>query len=83
MGLHRGTETVLVQLAVQCLGVLILTDLHIPERGTAQNFSWCSYWSLLPTGAEAEAWLSLLSHVTAVANPTLPSWTAGVFLKCL
>jgi hypothetical protein len=32
---------------------------------------------------QAEAWLSLLDHITAVANPILPSWTAGVSVKCL
>ena len=28
---------------------------RFPERGTAENFSWCSCWSLLLTRAEAEA----------------------------
>ena len=51
------------------------------ERGTAENFSWCSCWSLLLNQAEAEAWLSLLGHVTTVANPTLLNWTAGVSMK--
>jgi hypothetical protein len=45
------------------LGLLIelAVTLGVPERGTAKNFSWCSSWSLLLTGAEAEseAWLSL------------------------
>ena len=38
---------------------------------------------LLVPPAEAEAWLSLLDHVTTVANPTLPNWTAGVSVRCL
>jgi hypothetical protein len=29
------------------------------------------------------SWLSLLGPVTAVANLTLPYWTAGVSVKCL
>jgi hypothetical protein len=33
--------------------------------------------------SEAEAWLSLLGHVTAVANWTLPNWTVGVSGRCL
>jgi hypothetical protein len=39
----------LVQLAVQ-----LYTDLHFPERSTAENFSWCCCWSLLLTHAKAE-----------------------------
>ena len=70
------------QLCNTC-GSLVFTDLHVPERGTAENFSWCSCWSFLLTQAEAEAWLSLLGCVTAVANPTLPNWTAGVSMRCL
>ena len=54
-----------------------------PGSVTAETFSWCSCWSLLPTRAEAEAWLSLLGHVTAVVNPTLPNLTAGVSVRCL
>ena len=46
------------------------------------NF-WHSCWSLLLTQAEVEAWLSLLGHVTAVANLTLLNWTAGVSVKWL
>ena len=60
----------------------VFPDLHFPERGTAENF-WCFCWSLLLTCAKAEAWLSLLGHVTTVANPTLLNWTAGVSVKCL
>ena len=48
--------------------LLIFADLHLAERGTAENFSWCSYWPwpLLLTGAEAEAWLPLLgSNIAA------------------
>jgi len=37
---------------------------------TAENFSWHSCWSHLPTCAEAEAWLFLLGPVTAVDNQT-------------
>ena len=33
-----------------------------------RNFSWCPSGSLLLTGAEAEAWLSLLGPVTVAAN---------------
>jgi hypothetical protein len=54
------------------VGLTSSADLHFPERGTAENFSWCSCWSLLLTGAETEAWLS------AVVSPLLPSglyWT--------
>ena len=58
------------------------TDLGFLERGTVENF-WRSCWSLLLTQAEAEAWLSLLGCVTAVANPALPNWTAGLSMKCL
>ena len=61
-----GTELdLLIQLAC---GSHIFTDLHFPGRDTAENFSWGSCWFLLLTGAEAEAWLSLLGHVTTVAK---------------
>ena len=66
------------------VGLTSSADLHFPERGTAENFSWCSCWSLLLTGAKAEAWLSLLGLITAVvAKPTLPNRTTGVSMKCL
>jgi hypothetical protein len=57
-------------------------SLTLPERGIAKNF-WCSCWFLLLTQAEAEAWLSLLGHVPAVANQTAMTWTAGVTEGCL
>ena len=53
----------------------IFADLRFSERGTAENFSWISSWSLLLTEAEAEAeaevWLCLLGLTTIVAYPTL------------
>ena len=52
----------------------VFPDLHFPERGTAENFSWWSCWSLLLTCAKAEAWLSLLGHITAFAKLRL-YWT--------
>ena len=55
----------------------------LPERGTAESFSWCSCWSLLLTPAEAVAQLSLLGLITAIADTALPNWTAGVSVKCL
>ena len=42
--------------------ILVFADLHLIERGMAENF-WCLYWSwlLLLTHANlAEAWLFLL-----------------------
>ena len=57
---------------------LIFADPRFPERGTAENFSWCPSGSLLLTRAKAEVWLSLLGGVTAVANQTLLNWTAGI-----
>ena len=87
--INRTPETImeaeiglLIKLAVQHCGSLIFYDLF-PERGTAKNISWHASWFLLLTCAEAKAWLSLLGHVTAVANPTLPNWTADVSVKCL
>ena len=59
----------LVQLAVQCCGSPVFADLCFPERGTAENF-WCPCWSLLLILAKTETWLSLLGHVTTVANLT-------------
>lgn len=54
-------------------GSCIFTHLHFPERDS-ENF-WGSSWSLLLTGAEAEAWLSLLGCVIAIANWTeLDCW---------
>jgi hypothetical protein len=89
VGYNRSWQTVteteldlLVQLAVQCLWVSHLADLHFPERGTAEN-SWHSSWSLLLPWTETEAWLSLLGSVTA-ADACLVSglcWTA--LLVCL
>ena len=67
---------------VMIVGLASSLTFVYPERGTAENF-WCFCWSLLLTFAEAEARLSLLGHVTAVANPTLPNWTAGVSVRCL
>ena len=52
-------------------------------KGTTKNFSWPPSESLLLTQAKAEACLSLLGHVTAVANPTLPNWTAAIFMRYL
>jgi hypothetical protein len=80
LGLNRVMETersLLVQLYNTC-GSLVFPDLCFLEGGTADNFSWCSWWSLLLTQAEAEAWVSLSGHVTAVAIPTQLNWTAGV-----
>jgi hypothetical protein len=51
-------------------------------RGTAKNF-WRSSQSFLLTQAKAEAWPSLLGHVTTISNPTLWNWTDGVSVKCL
>lgn len=62
---------------------LVFIDLCFSVRGTVENFSCCSCWSLLLTQAEAEAWLSLLDHVTNVANAILPNSTAVVSMKCL
>jgi hypothetical protein len=51
MGAELG---LFIELAVQCCGSLIFTDLHFAERGIAENFSWCPSWSLLLlTPAEA------------------------------
>jgi hypothetical protein len=88
-GINRTPQTVtegelglLIELSMQCLlcnacgsTTTIFIDLCFVRRGTAGNFSWCSCWpwSLLLTQAEAEAWLSLLGHVTSLANPTLPN----------
>ena len=44
-------------------GSYVFADLRFPERGTAENFSWCSCWSLLLT--QAEAWLFLLGQVVS------------------
>jgi hypothetical protein len=49
------------------------SSLFFPERGIAKNFSWCSWWSLLLTWPEAEAWLSLLGSATT-AGSCLLSW---------
>jgi hypothetical protein len=66
-----------------CAMLMGLTSpLMFAERGTSENFSWCSFWSLLLTQAKVEAWLSLLVHVTTVANPTLSNWTADVSIRC-
>ena len=56
---------------------LIFTSLREAQLRT----SWCSCWSLLLTGTEAEAWLSLLGHVTTVAYLTLLNWTVEVFVE--
>ena len=59
----------LIEIAVQCLLVSLReeqpsTDLLSVKRGTMENFSWHSSWSLLLTCAKAEAWLSLLDNAT-------------------
>ena len=51
--------------------MVMALHIFVSLRGTAENFSWCSCWSLLLTQAEAEAWLSLLGPITSVANLTL------------
>ena len=61
----------------------IFTNLYFHERGIAENFSWCSCWSILQTPAEAEAWMSLLDCVTMIANATQLNWSADVSVKCL
>lgn len=70
----RGTVTeaelgLLIELLCRACVSPVFTDLHFAERGTAEN-SCRSSWSLRLTGAEAEAWLSLLGHVTTFTNPT-------------
>jgi hypothetical protein len=52
----------LIELALQQR--LWVSDLLFPEKGTAENFSWCSSWPLLLTRAKAEAWLSLLGNAS-------------------
>jgi hypothetical protein len=67
--------------------IFIFTDLHFPERGTAENFSWCPCWSwslLLTCANSAKAWLFLLGHaITAMpflfAVLTLLNWTTGIY----
>ena len=44
---------------VTLVGLVVLLIIA-SQRGTAENFSWRSSWSLLLTLDEAEAWLSLL-----------------------
>jgi hypothetical protein len=87
MGLQGMTETepgLLIQLAVQHWWVsVVFAGLHFPERGTTENFSLGSRWSLLLTQVEAGARLSLLGLVTTVAKPTLPNWTPGVSVRYL
>jgi hypothetical protein len=52
-----------------------LLDLWFPERGTAEIYSRCSFWSLLMTQVKAEAWLSLLGHHCCWPNFTkLDCW---------
>jgi len=45
IGLHRVTES----------SIIFASLIFASPRGTTENFSWCSYWSLLLTWAEAEA----------------------------
>lgn len=70
---QTGTEAelgLLVELAVQACWSYVFVVLHFTERGTDENFSLHSYWSLLLTHAEAEDWLSLIgSATTAVSYP--------------
>ena len=68
---------------VGLMSSLLFANLSFLQRDTTENFSKCSYWSLLLTRVEAEAWLSLLNHVAAVANLTLPNWTAGASMRYL
>ena len=75
-----------IELTVQRLWVLHLSDNLFPERGTAENFSWCSWssWLFPMTGADsAEVWLFLLGPATTAAIPTQLNWVAGVSVKCL
>ena len=70
----------LVQLAVQCLLILCLHwSLLRGERNSWESLL-VFLLSLLLTQAEVEAWLGC---VITVANPTLPSWTGGVFMEGL
>ncbi len=73
----------LIELVVQHLWVSCLSYLCFSEKGIDQSLSWCSFWFLLLTGAESEAWLSLLGFVTTVASPTLLNWIFGVSMKGL
>ena len=52
------------------------------QRGTAENFSWCSWWSwslLLTRVYLAKAWLSLLGCVTAADLCCYPNSTEPDF----
>lgn len=56
-----------IELAVQGLFVWHYADLHFAERDTSKKFSWHPSWFLLMlTCAEGEAWLSLTGSTTAI-----------------
>lgn len=67
-------------------GSCIFTHLHFPERDS-EDF-WGSSWSLLLTGAEAEAWLSLLVSATDADSTKLDHWcihgafASGLSCRC-
>ena len=67
-----GTASCAMLVSVKSLKIFVSL------RHKAENLFWCSCWSVLPTQAKAEGWLSLAGHVTAVANTPLPNWTADV-----
>jgi hypothetical protein len=63
-------------------GSQIFAKLHFPERGLAENFSWCSCWSLLLTWAEAEGCLFLLGSATTADSCLLSQLYGTGLLVC-
>ena len=76
----RGRNSLLVELAVQCL--LVSPSL----RDTADHFFLVFLVVSVPPADVCglpEVWLFLLGHTTAAAILTLLNWTAGISMKCL
>ena len=70
----------LIELTVQCFGLVFAVDPCFSERHTAENFPGIPVCPgpFLLTRAEAEASLFPLGSATAAAILTLLNWTAGI-----
>ena len=67
---------------VQVASLLVFSSLREAQMRTPPGVP---SWPLPLSHAEAKALAisAMLCHVTAVANPTLQNWTAGVSVRCL
>jgi hypothetical protein len=61
----------------------LLEDQQLLSHLSNSELKNFTYIEGVPPADSSQDLLDLLGHITAVANPTLLNWSAGVFMKCL